>query len=153
MSSAVVPPDDAVRAMVASGITVAVAAGNGWGNGTVGAVAHGIEYCAEERCAGERAGGIVHADHRGTQRHRSETVAHRLAACCATGHLKRIRCIDLARREHEHDTVGHVGRGTHGPVEHPAPAELLELFRAPEPLARTARNHDGPHGFRHVNRG
>jgi subtilisin family serine protease len=31
------PIDDAVRAMVASGITVAVAAGNGWGNGTVGA--------------------------------------------------------------------------------------------------------------------
>ncbi len=29
--------DNAVKAMVASGITVAVAAGNGWGNGTVGA--------------------------------------------------------------------------------------------------------------------
>lgn len=31
------PIDDAVRAMVSSGITVVVAAGNGWGNGTVGA--------------------------------------------------------------------------------------------------------------------
>ena len=31
------PIDDAVRALVASGVTLAVAAGNGWGNGTVGA--------------------------------------------------------------------------------------------------------------------
>ena len=31
------PVDDAVKAIVASGITLAVAAGNGWGNGTVGA--------------------------------------------------------------------------------------------------------------------
>ncbi|HEX7243586.1 MAG TPA: S8 family serine peptidase, partial [Longimicrobiaceae bacterium] len=31
------PTDDALRALIASGITVAVAAGNGWGNGTVGA--------------------------------------------------------------------------------------------------------------------
>ncbi|HEV2734202.1 MAG TPA: S8 family serine peptidase [Longimicrobiaceae bacterium] len=31
------PMDDAVKAMIASGITVVVAAGNGWGNGTVGA--------------------------------------------------------------------------------------------------------------------
>jgi subtilisin family serine protease len=31
------PVDDAVRAMISSGVTVAVAAGNGWGNGTVGA--------------------------------------------------------------------------------------------------------------------
>jgi subtilisin family serine protease len=31
------PVDDAVRAIVASGVTLAVAAGNGWGNGTVGA--------------------------------------------------------------------------------------------------------------------
>ncbi|HEU0012507.1 MAG TPA: S8 family serine peptidase [Longimicrobium sp.] len=31
------PVDDAVRGMVSSGITVVVAAGNGWGNGTVGA--------------------------------------------------------------------------------------------------------------------
>ena len=31
------PVDDAVRGMIASGITVVVAAGNGWGNGTVGA--------------------------------------------------------------------------------------------------------------------
>ena len=31
------PVDDAVRAMVSSGVTVVVAAGNGWGNGTVGA--------------------------------------------------------------------------------------------------------------------
>lgn len=31
------PIDDAVKAMVASGVTVVVAAGNGWGNGTVGA--------------------------------------------------------------------------------------------------------------------
>jgi len=31
------PVDDAVRAMISSGITVVVAAGNGWGNGTVGA--------------------------------------------------------------------------------------------------------------------
>ena len=29
--------DDAVLAMIASGITVVVAAGNGWGNGTIGA--------------------------------------------------------------------------------------------------------------------
>ncbi|HEX2091641.1 MAG TPA: S8 family serine peptidase [Longimicrobiaceae bacterium] len=29
--------DNAVKAMIASGVTVAVAAGNGWGNGTVGA--------------------------------------------------------------------------------------------------------------------
>lgn len=31
------PVDDAVKAIVESGITLAVAAGNGWGNGTVGA--------------------------------------------------------------------------------------------------------------------
>jgi subtilisin family serine protease len=31
------PVDDAVRGMISSGITVVVAAGNGWGNGTVGA--------------------------------------------------------------------------------------------------------------------
>jgi subtilisin family serine protease len=31
------PVDDAVRGMIASGITVVVAAGNGWGNGTLGA--------------------------------------------------------------------------------------------------------------------
>ena len=31
------PVDDAVKAIVASGVTLAVAAGNGWGNGTVGA--------------------------------------------------------------------------------------------------------------------
>jgi len=31
------PVDDAVKALVASGVTLAVAAGNGWGNGTVGA--------------------------------------------------------------------------------------------------------------------
>jgi subtilisin family serine protease len=31
------PVDDAVRAIIASGITLGVAAGNGWGNGTVGA--------------------------------------------------------------------------------------------------------------------
>ena len=31
------PVDDAVRAMISSGVTVVVAAGNGWGNGTVGA--------------------------------------------------------------------------------------------------------------------
>jgi subtilisin family serine protease len=31
------PVDDGVRGMIASGITVVVAAGNGWGNGTVGA--------------------------------------------------------------------------------------------------------------------
>lgn len=31
------PVDDAVKGMVAAGITVAVAAGNGWGNGTIGA--------------------------------------------------------------------------------------------------------------------
>jgi subtilisin family serine protease len=31
------PIDDAVKALVASGVTLAVAAGNGWGNGTVGA--------------------------------------------------------------------------------------------------------------------
>jgi subtilisin family serine protease len=31
------PVDDAVRGIVSSGITLAVAAGNGWGNGTVGA--------------------------------------------------------------------------------------------------------------------
>ena len=31
------PVDDAVKALVASGITLAVAAGNGWGNGTIGA--------------------------------------------------------------------------------------------------------------------
>jgi subtilisin family serine protease len=31
------PVDDAVKAIVQSGITLAVAAGNGWGNGTVGA--------------------------------------------------------------------------------------------------------------------
>ncbi|MET0396424.1 MAG: S8 family serine peptidase [Longimicrobiaceae bacterium] len=31
------PIDDAVRAMIASGLTVVVAAGNGWGNGTIGA--------------------------------------------------------------------------------------------------------------------
>ncbi|MEW5927592.1 MAG: S8 family serine peptidase [Gemmatimonadota bacterium] len=31
------PIDDAVRAMISSGLTVVVAAGNGWGNGTVGA--------------------------------------------------------------------------------------------------------------------
>ncbi|HEV2149746.1 MAG TPA: S8 family serine peptidase [Longimicrobiaceae bacterium] len=31
------PIDDAVRAMVASGVTTVVAAGNGWGNGTLGA--------------------------------------------------------------------------------------------------------------------
>jgi subtilisin family serine protease len=31
------PVDDAVKGMIASGITVVVAAGNGWGNGTVGA--------------------------------------------------------------------------------------------------------------------
>lgn len=31
------PVDDAVRGMIASGITVVVAAGNGWGNGTIGA--------------------------------------------------------------------------------------------------------------------
>ena len=31
------PVDDAVKAIVASGITLGVAAGNGWGNGTVGA--------------------------------------------------------------------------------------------------------------------
>jgi len=31
------PVDDAVKAMVSSGVTVVVAAGNGWGNGTVGA--------------------------------------------------------------------------------------------------------------------
>lgn len=31
------PVDDAVKAIVTSGITLAVAAGNGWGNGTVGA--------------------------------------------------------------------------------------------------------------------
>ena len=31
------PVDDAVRAMIASGVTVVVAAGNGWGNGTLGA--------------------------------------------------------------------------------------------------------------------
>ncbi|HVF40750.1 MAG TPA: S8 family serine peptidase, partial [Gemmatimonadaceae bacterium] len=31
------PVDDAVKAIVASGISLAVAAGNGWGNGTVGA--------------------------------------------------------------------------------------------------------------------
>ena len=31
------PVDDAVKALIASGVTLAVAAGNGWGNGTVGA--------------------------------------------------------------------------------------------------------------------
>jgi len=31
------PMDDAVNALIASGVTLAVAAGNGWGNGTVGA--------------------------------------------------------------------------------------------------------------------
>jgi subtilisin family serine protease len=31
------PVDDAVRGMISSGITVVVAAGNGWGNGTIGA--------------------------------------------------------------------------------------------------------------------
>jgi subtilisin family serine protease len=31
------PIDDAVKALVASGVTLGVAAGNGWGNGTVGA--------------------------------------------------------------------------------------------------------------------
>ena len=31
------PVDDAVKALVASGVTLAVAAGNGWGNGTIGA--------------------------------------------------------------------------------------------------------------------
>lgn len=31
------PIDDAVKALVASGVSLAVAAGNGWGNGTVGA--------------------------------------------------------------------------------------------------------------------
>ena len=31
------PVDDAVRGMISSGVTVVVAAGNGWGNGTVGA--------------------------------------------------------------------------------------------------------------------
>ncbi|HLM67090.1 MAG TPA: S8 family peptidase, partial [Longimicrobium sp.] len=31
------PVDDAVRGMISSGLTVVVAAGNGWGNGTVGA--------------------------------------------------------------------------------------------------------------------
>ncbi|HEX8321443.1 S8 family peptidase [Longimicrobium sp.] len=31
------PIDDAVRGMISSGITVVVAAGNGWGNGTIGA--------------------------------------------------------------------------------------------------------------------
>ena len=31
------PMDDAVRAMISSGITVVIAAGNGWGNGTIGA--------------------------------------------------------------------------------------------------------------------
>lgn len=31
------PIDDAVKALVASGVTLAVAAGNGWGNGTIGA--------------------------------------------------------------------------------------------------------------------
>ncbi|HEX6910099.1 MAG TPA: S8 family serine peptidase [Longimicrobium sp.] len=31
------PVDDAVRAMISSGLTVVVAAGNGWGNGTLGA--------------------------------------------------------------------------------------------------------------------
>jgi subtilisin family serine protease len=31
------PVDDAVKALVASGVVLAVAAGNGWGNGTVGA--------------------------------------------------------------------------------------------------------------------
>ena len=31
------PVDDAVKALIASGVTLAAAAGNGWGNGTVGA--------------------------------------------------------------------------------------------------------------------
>ena len=31
------PVDDAVKALIASGVTLAVAAGNGWGNGTIGA--------------------------------------------------------------------------------------------------------------------
>ncbi|HEV8185597.1 MAG TPA: S8 family serine peptidase, partial [Chthoniobacterales bacterium] len=31
------PMDDAVNALISSGVTLAVAAGNGWGNGTVGA--------------------------------------------------------------------------------------------------------------------
>ena len=31
------PVDDAVKALIASGVTLGVAAGNGWGNGTIGA--------------------------------------------------------------------------------------------------------------------